>query len=90
MDMLQIYVVFSFKTIIHVQYFNIYGHAVETCPFRKRISFTVFLFFSRNKIITVRQTIIKGSPVLWSLSDNNEFGKIMSGKLWQEVENFAI
>jgi hypothetical protein len=33
MDMLQIYVVFSLKTTIHVQYFNISGHVGETCPF---------------------------------------------------------
>ena len=33
MDMLQIYVVFSLKTIAYVQYFNKNGHAVKTCPF---------------------------------------------------------
>jgi len=33
MDMLQIYVVFSLKTIVYVQYFNKNGHLVKTCPF---------------------------------------------------------
>ena len=42
-------------------------------------------FFSRNKIITVRQTMLKGAPILWSLSDNKEFDELMSTKLWKEV-----
>jgi len=33
MDVLQIYVVFSLKTIVYVQYFNKNGHLVKTCPF---------------------------------------------------------
>jgi hypothetical protein len=28
-----IYVVFSLKTIAHVQYFDISGHVIKTCPF---------------------------------------------------------
>lgn len=43
-------------------------------------------FFSRNKIITVRQTMLKGAPVLWTLSDNREFDEAMSIKLWKEVD----
>lgn len=42
-------------------------------------------FFSRNKIITVRQTMLKGAPVLWSLSDNKEFDELMSFRLWNEA-----
>ncbi len=42
-------------------------------------------FFSRNKIITVRQIMLKGTPVLWTLSDNREFDEVMSIKLWNEV-----
>jgi hypothetical protein len=42
-------------------------------------------FFSRNKIITVRQTMLKGAPILWSLSDNKEFDELMSTKLWKEI-----
>ena len=38
-----------------------------------------------NKIITVRQTMLKDAPVLWSLSDNREFDEIMSIRLWNEV-----
>jgi len=41
--------------------------------------------FSRNKIITVRQTMLKGASVLWSLSDNKEFDELMSIRLWNEV-----
>lgn len=32
MDMLQIYLVFSLKTIADVQYLNKNGHVVKTCP----------------------------------------------------------
>lgn len=39
MDMLQIYVLFSLKTIIHVQYFNNIGHVVKTCPFYPGLGF---------------------------------------------------
>ena len=42
-------------------------------------------FFSRNKIITVRQTMLKGAPVLWSLSDNKEFDELMSFRLWHDA-----
>ena len=46
------------------------------------------LFFtSKNKIITVRHTMQKGTYVLWRLMDNEEFEEIMSRKLWKEVDN---
>ena len=44
-------------------------------------------FFSRNKIITVHQTMLKGAPVLWSLSDNKEFDELMSFRLWNDANN---
>ena len=31
--MLQIYVIFSLKTTVRVQYFNFSGHVIKTCPF---------------------------------------------------------
>jgi hypothetical protein len=42
-------------------------------------------FFSKNKIITVRQTLLKGKYVAWWLKENREFDEIMSRKLWQDV-----
>ena len=51
----------------------------------RRYLYCSLLFFSMNKIITVRQTMLKDAPVLWSLSDNREFDEIMSIKLWNEV-----
>ena len=42
-------------------------------------------FFSMNKIITVRQTMLKDAPVLWSLSDNRDFDEIMSIRFWNEI-----
>ena len=44
------------------------------------------LFFtSKNKIITVRHTMQKGTYVLWRIMDIEEFDELMSKKLWQEV-----
>jgi hypothetical protein len=51
---------------------------------RKYLYCSLF-FISRNKIITVRQTMLKDAPILWSLSDNKEFDELMSIKLWNEV-----
>jgi hypothetical protein len=51
----------------------------------RRYLFCSLFFFSENKIITVRQTMLKDAPVLWSLSDNKEFDELMSIKLWNEV-----
>lgn len=42
-------------------------------------------FFSKNKIITVLQTMIKSKRVSWRLLDDEEYDEIMSRKLWQEV-----
>jgi hypothetical protein len=38
-----------------------------------------------NKIITVRQKMLKDAPVQWSLFDNREFDEIMTIRLWNEV-----
>ena len=44
------------------------------------------LFFtSKNKIITVRHTMQKGTYVLWRLMDKEEYDELMSRKLWYEV-----
>jgi hypothetical protein len=51
----------------------------------KRYLFCSLFFFSMNKIITVRQTMLKDAPILWSLYDNREFDEIMSIRLWNEV-----
>ncbi|MCJ7819942.1 MAG: hypothetical protein MUP53_01965, partial [Bacteroidales bacterium] len=54
----------------------------------RRYLYCSLFFFSKNKVITVRQTMFKGTPILWSLSDNKEFDEIMSRKMWQEVKGF--
>ena len=51
----------------------------------RRYLYCSLFFFSLNKIITVRQTMLKDAPVLWSLSDNREFDEVMSNRLWNEV-----
>lgn len=51
----------------------------------RRYLYCSLFFFSMNKIITVRQTMLKDAPVLWSLSDNREFDEVMSNRLWNEV-----
>jgi hypothetical protein len=51
----------------------------------RRYLFCSLFFFSMNKIITVRQTMLKDAPVLWSLFNNREFDELMSIKLWNEV-----
>jgi hypothetical protein len=44
------------------------------------------LFFtSKNKIITVRHTLQKGTFVLWRLMDKEEYDELMSRKLCYEV-----
>jgi hypothetical protein len=42
-------------------------------------------FFSKNKIITVRQTLQKDVYIIWRLMDNQEYDELMSRRLWQEV-----
>jgi len=51
----------------------------------RRYLYCSLFFFSRNKIITVRQTMLKDAPILWTLSDNREFDEIMSIRLWNEI-----
>src|SRR5665647_1279503 len=44
------------------------------------------LFFtSKNKIITVRQSLLKDVYIHWRLMDNEEYDELMSRRLWQEV-----
>jgi hypothetical protein len=51
----------------------------------RRYLYCSLFFFTWNKIITVRQTMQKDTPVIWSLSDNGEFDEIMSIRLWNAV-----
>ena len=51
----------------------------------RRYLYCSLFFFSKNIIITVRQTMLKGAPVLWSLSNDKEYDEIMSIRLWHEV-----
>jgi len=51
----------------------------------RRFLYCSLFFLSKNKIITVRQTMLKDTPILWNLSDNKEFDEIMSIRLWNEV-----
>ncbi len=44
-------------------------------------------FFSKNKIITVCQTLQKNQYALWRLMDNDEYDEIMSRRLWKEVSS---
>ena len=44
------------------------------------------LFFtSKNKLITVRHTMQKGTYILWRLMDKEEYDELISRKLWYEV-----
>ena len=51
----------------------------------RRYLYCSLFFFSMNKTVTVRQTMLKDAPVIWSLSDNGEFDEIMSFRLWNAV-----
>ena len=51
----------------------------------RRYLYCSLFFSSMNKIITVRQTMLKGEPIHWSLSDNKEFDELMSFSLWNEA-----
>ena len=42
-------------------------------------------FFSKNKIITVCQTLQKDAYILWMLMDKEECDELMSMRLWYEV-----
>jgi len=42
-------------------------------------------FFSKNKIITVRQILQRDASIIWRLTENEEFDEAMSMRLWQEV-----
>jgi hypothetical protein len=44
-------------------------------------------FFSKNKIITICQTLQKDVNVLWRLMDNKEYDELLSRKLWHEVDS---
>jgi len=48
----------------------------------RRYLYCSLFFFTMNKIITVRQTMLKDAPVIWSIAENGEFDEIMSIRLW--------
>jgi hypothetical protein len=47
--------------------------------------FCSLFFFSKNQIVTVRHTLLKGTKAAWRLLDNKEYDELMSMRLWQEV-----
>jgi len=49
--------------------------------------YCTLLFFSKNKTITVRQTLQIDAYIIWRLMENEEFDERMSMKLWRDVEN---
>jgi len=53
--------------------------------FERGYFFCSLFFFSKNQIVTVRHTYLKGTKVAWRLLDNREYDELMSMKLWQEV-----
>lgn len=53
--------------------------------FERGYLFCSLFFFSKNQIVTVRHTLLKGTKVAWRLLDNREYDELMSMKLWQEV-----
>ena len=53
--------------------------------FERSYLFCSLFFFSKNQIVTVRHTLLKGTQVAWRLLDNKEYDELMSMRLWQEV-----
>jgi|WetSurSiteA1Bulk_404760.scaffolds.fasta_scaffold10834_2 hypothetical protein len=47
--------------------------------------FCSLFFFSKNKIITVRQTLQKDAYIIWRLMDIGDYDEIMSRRLWHDV-----
>jgi len=53
--------------------------------FERGYLFCSLYFFSKNQIVTVRHTLLKGTKVAWRLLDSREYDELMSMRLWQEV-----
>jgi hypothetical protein len=53
--------------------------------FKRGYLYCSLFFFSKNQIITVRHTLIKGAKAIGSLLDNREYDERMSIRLWNEV-----
>ncbi|HOU96994.1 MAG TPA: hypothetical protein PLN06_10320 [Bacteroidales bacterium] len=53
--------------------------------FERGYFFCSLFFFSKNQIVTVRHTFLKGTKVAWRLLDNKEYDELMSMRLWQQV-----
>ena len=58
---------------------------VTNVHFERGYLYCSLFFTSKNKIITVRHTMQKGTYVLWRIMDNEEFDEVMSRRLWDEV-----
>jgi hypothetical protein len=55
--------------------------------FERGYLYCSLFFFSKNKIITVCQTLKKNQYAIWRLMDNEEYDEIMSRRLWKEVSS---
>lgn len=53
--------------------------------FERGYFFCSLFFFSKNQIVTVRHTLLKGTKIAWRLLDNKEYDELMSMSLWKEV-----
>jgi hypothetical protein len=53
--------------------------------FERGYLFCSLFFFSKNQIVTVRHTLLKGTKVALRLLDNRDYDELMAMRLWQEV-----
>lgn len=53
--------------------------------FEREYFFCSLFFISKNQVVTVRHTLLKGTKVAWRLLDNREYDELMSMRLWKEV-----
>ena len=53
--------------------------------FERGYLYSSLFFFSKNQIITVRHTLMKGTKAIWRLLNNKEYDERMSIRLWNEV-----
>lgn len=79
-NVLKINKIYTYREVDNVDIVRLTNVHIE-----RRYLYCSLFFFSKNKIITVRQSMLKDAPVMWSLSDNKEFDELMSIKLWNEV-----
>ncbi len=58
---------------------------VTNVHFERGYLYCSLFFTSKDKIITVRHTLQRGTYVLWRLLDIEEYDELMSRKIWSEV-----